>query len=227
MQLMIKSIILLLLFGSMQVEAREGFPEIKLERGEKRFKPLKAYKMDDFHFAHPLVYMDVAEYDVSKNMKLMNEGKYRYIMKIGQVPSGTNSQKNFILLSNALLKSYYFWKETRPLIGDHIFTTLRFVEQGDNRFKAVELLQDIKELLGKIDTPAELHLWIYASERVGYQPYSYKKSGKLYRVRFRTVPNTLGCVYEEWFYYYNSNGNRVKNRRLKHFTIQNCEEIMI
>ncbi len=223
----IRGIVILLLLVTVQVNAKEGFPTIKLEKGEKRFKPLKSYTMKAFHFARPMVYVDVAQYDVSREMGLKQPGVYRYIMQLGKLPSKKESQKSFIWLSKTLLKPDYFWQETIPLLGEHIFTTLRFVEVGDKRFKAVESLQDIKELLGSIDTPAELHLWLYASERSGYEPYSYKKIDKLYRVRFRTSPNTLGCLYEERFHYYNSRGDRVKNKRLKLFTIPNCEEIAI
>ena len=166
-------------------------------------------------------------YGVTKKLKLMKEGEFHYIMKMGSIPANKNSTKSFIWLSKALLKSDYFWKETHPLVEDHTFTSLRYLKKSNNRFNAIETLQEINDLLGNIDTVAELHLWLYASERNGYEAYSYKKIGKLYRVRFRTAPSTLGCYYEERFQYYNSHGDRVKNKKIKSFTIKNCSEIMI
>lgn len=225
MQFIVRGVVLLLLLGSMQLEARVGFPKIKLERGEKKFKSLKEYRLKDFHFSKSIAYMDVVKYDVSQKMKLIKVGEYRYVIKMGSIPSAKNSQKSFVWLSKALLKPNYFWKETHPLVEDHTFTSLRFLEEGSTRFKAVEVLQDIKDLLGEIDAVAELHLWLYASENE--QAYSYKKIGKLYRVRFRTQPSTLGCFYEERFQYYNSNGDRIKNKKIKSFTIKDCDEIMI
>jgi hypothetical protein len=226
MKNIIKGILLLLMLSSMQAEAQIDYPKIKLEKGEKKFKSLKQYRLKDFHLTKDIAYIDMVKYGVSEKMKIEHEGKFRYIMKMGMIPSKKNSTKSFIWLSKALLKQNYFWKETHPLIEDHTFTSLRYLKKSDNRFNAVETLQDIKDLLGNIDTVAELHLWLYASE---YEPYSYKKIGKLYRVRFRTpaMALTLGCYYEERFQYYNSNGDRVKNKKIKSFTVKNCSEIMI
>ena len=224
MKSIINGILLLLLASSMQLEAQEGFPKVRLEKGEKKFKSLKKYRLKDFHLTQNIAYMDVVKYGVTKKWKLQEKGKFRYVMKMGTIPPKKNSTKSFIWLSKALLKPNYFWKETHPLVWDHTFTSLRYLKKSNNRFNAVETLHDIKDLLGDIDTVAELHLWLYASE---YEPYSYKKIGKLYRVRFRTPESSLGCYYEERFQYYNSNGDRVKNKKIKSFTIKNCSEIMI
>ena len=221
MKNIIKSILLLLMLGSMQAEAQIDYPKIRLEKGEKKFKSLKQYRLKDFHFTKDIAYIDMVKYEVTKKLKLQKEGKFRYIMKMGIIPPKKNSAKSFIWLSKALLKQNYFWKETHPLFEDHTFTSLRYLKKSNNRFNAVETLQDIKDLLGNIDTVAELHLWLYASE---YEPYSYKKIGKLYRVRFKTSSQ---CYYEERFQYYNSNGDRVENKKIKSFTIKNCGEIMI
>ena len=211
---------------SMSIEAQDNQPNIKLETGEKKFKALKKYQLKDFKFTKDIVYMDVVSYNVTKKLKLLKEGVFRYRMKIGSIPPDKNSAKSFIWLSKALLNKNYFWKVTHPLIEDYTFTTLRFMVKNDKRFKAVDTLQDIKDLLGNIDTVADLHLWLYVSQRED-EAYSYKKIGKLYRVRFRTPPSTLGCYYMEEFRYYNSNGDRVKNKKIKEFTIKNCSEIMI
>ena len=171
--------------------------------------------------------MDVVEYDVTKDLKLVKPGKFRYRMKIGTVPQGKNSQKSFIWLSKAILSRAYFLKIQHPLVEDYTFTSLRYMVKNDKRFKAVDTLQDIKDLLGKIDSEADLHLWLYASENPWVEAYSYKKVGKLYRVRFRTAPGSLGCNYMEEFRYYNSDGERVKNKKIKTFTIKDCGEILI
>ena len=227
MQAIVKGILLLLLLSGIHLEAKDIFPKIRLEKGEKKFKSLKQYTLKDFHFTKDIAYMDVVKYDVTKKLKLQKEGNFRYVMKMGMLPPKKNSAESFIWLSKALLDKNYFWKVTHPLIEDYTFTTLRFLVKEDNRLKAVDTLQDIKDLLGNLDTVADLHLWLYASESNSYEAYSYKKTGRLYRVRFRTAPNVLHCYYEEYFRYYNSEGKRVKEMKLKGFTLKNCSEIMI
>lgn len=126
-------------------------------------------------------------------------------------------------LVNALLKKEYFWKEMlMPPGSAYGFTMLRFLEAGDKRFKAVSELQDINDMLGSIDTEAELHLWLLAKKE--YHPYSYKKEGKLYKVRFSS--RSLDCYYVEYFKYYDKNGKVVKEKKLKEYRIKNCDIIM-
>lgn len=194
-----------------------------LQGGEKRFHELKTYTLKDFNFAWDIHYFEVVTYEVNPALTLKKENKFKPFMHAGNVRLDSKRKKELLWLSKAILKKSYFWKRRYPLLEDYSFTSLCFID-GSGRFKAIETLQDIREMLGDIDTEAELRLWILASEQPYMVPYSYKKIGNLYRVRFQAVSY---CHYEEFFRYYNKKGDVVKNRKIKKIDKKNCEEPVI
>jgi len=194
-----------------------------LQQAEKRFHKLKTYTLKDFNFAWDIHYFEVVTYEVDRTLTLKKENKFKPFMHAGTVKLDRKRKKELLWLSKAILKKSYFWKRRYPLLEDYSFTSLRFID-GSGRFKAIETLQDIREMLGDIDTEAELRLWILASEQPYMDPYSYIKKDGLYRVRFQTVTY---CHYKEFFRYYNKKGDVVKNRNIKKIDKKNCEEPVI
>ena len=102
------------------------------------------------------------------------------------------------------------------------------MEKDDSRYKAITELKDISDMLGSIDTMAEWRLWFSATRRtMGMaQPYSYKKVGRLHRIRFAST-NTYTCEYHEYFNYYDDYGRKVKTKKLKKKKVIGCHIIMI
>jgi len=194
-----------------------------LPKGEKHFHELKTYTLKDFNFAWDIHYFEVVTYEVNPTLTLKKENKFKPFMHAGTVKMDSKRKKELLWLSKAILKKSYFWERRYPLLEDYSFTSLRFIDDS-GRFKAIETLQDIREMLGDIDTEAELRLWILASEQPYMVPYSYKKTGGLYRVRFQVVSY---CHYEEFFRYYNKKGDVVKNRTIRKIDKKNCEEPVI
>lgn len=220
---MIKTIVVVMLLGSLSAMAQPN--SVKLERGEKKFKPFSHYStMKAYHLSWPIVHFDVVEYDVTKELKPKKEGAFRTLFRAGPVQMNKTRKAELVWLSKAILKKSYFWKREIPLFADYVFYSLRFIEKGDPRFKAIETLQEVKEMLGSIDTEAKLLLWITASEKWYPAPYSYKKEGKLYRVRFLFKQS---CDTYELLCYYNKNGDVVKNKKINQKHIKECSEIMI
>jgi len=196
------------------------FPKPILQKGEKRFQALKNYTLDDFHFNWHINYFDIVTYEVDPSLKLKKDPRFETVLDAGTVKMDKKRKKELDWLTKAILKKSYFWKIQYPMLLDYRFTSLRFLDEK-GRFKAIGTLHDILDMLGEIDTEAELHLWIFASEQPYWQPYSYKKIGTLYRVRFRLISE---CSYEERFRYYNREGDAVKNKKIKAIRKTNCEE---
>ncbi len=216
------SYILVTILMSLNLQAKSL---IKLAQGEKLFRSMKSYRLQDFNFNWKISYMDIVNYDVAvgdkSDLELLPKMKFHTVAKMGKTVKFSHRKQ--LWLVNALLKEEYFWKQMLMPPGSmYAFSMLRFLEEGDKRFKAVSELKDINDMFGSIDTEAELRLWLLAMKE--YRPYSYKKVGKLYRVRFSI--SSLGCYYTEYFKYYNKNGKVVKEKKLKEHRIENCDVIM-
>jgi len=230
MRYLVKYVIFIVLMGvCTSLMAKEL--HVKLEQSEQKFKQLEAYTLNDYHFAWHIIYMDImnfySEASNGKIFKLPSNVVFRTSIKVGEATKAL-SKKNEIWLAKAILKKEYFWKGMMPPSSIYAFTSLRFVEKGDARYKAITELKDINDMLGSIDTMAEWRLWFYATRTdMGETlPYSYKKVGNLHRIRFASV-NSFSCVYHEYFNYYDDYGNFVKTKKLKEYSIKGCSEILI
>lgn len=231
MKNIIKSLLSLLLFGSMQLEAQGISSNIRLEMGEKKFKPLENYRLNNYHFAWKIVYMDLVSFDSEasngESFILPSNIVFHTSLKLGKATKPL-SKKSEIYLAKSILKKEYFWKSIIPPSSIYGFTSLRFMEKGDTRYKAITELKDIRDMLGALDTMAEWRFWFYATRtEMGItQPYSYKKVGKLHRIRFASV-NSFTCVYHEYFNYYDDYGKFVKTKKLKEYNIKGCAIVVI
>jgi len=204
-----------------------------LPKREHRFKSLNSYTLNDFHFAKPVIYMDIASFQTAPSdgttFKLPKNYTFHTSLKVGELTmSETRKKRAFDYLAHAILKKDYFWKEAWPPAFIYGFTTLRFMEAGDQRLKAVTEPRDILDLFGPIDTVAELQVWLeamYASKEP-VSPYSWKKVGTLYRIRYQGV-NPFSCEYHEYFLFFNKQGKKVKTKKIKHYRKNGCSEIML
>jgi len=231
MKNIVRSVLVMLLLGSMQLEANEHVPKVSLEKGEKKFKHLGAYTLKDYHFAWKISYLDLINFDTKesngKSFELPSDVVFHKTLKMGKA-SKVLSKKTELWLAKAIMKKEYFWKGMLLPSASYAFTSLRFMEKGDNRYKAITELKDISDMLGSLDTMAEWRLWFYATRTMMgmTQPYSYKKVGKLHRIRFASV-NSFSCEYHEYFNYYDDFGKLVKTKKLKEYAVKGCAPIMI
>ena len=231
MKNIVKSVLVLLLFGSMQLEANEHGPKVRLEKGEKKFKYPVSHHLKDYNFHWKIIYMDISNFDsepsLGKYFKWPENLKIRSSIKIGKATKPL-SKKTELWLAKAIFKKKYFWKVMIPPFSIYSFTSLRFMERGDNRYKAITELQDISDMLGKIDTMAEWQLWFDATRtQLGMTlAYSYKKIGKLHRIRFASV-SSFSCDYHEYFNYYDDFGKLIKTKKIKAYDVKSCNPVMI
>jgi len=205
-------------------------PIPKLSKMEKRFKSFKLYSRRDFHLGWKVDYFDVVSFNTlpfdGKHFKLP-EGKATFIklLYVGN-PRMNLNKKSMQHLAKAIMNSNYFWKFPQPLLNNYTFYSLRFIDADDGKLKAIETLDEVRQFLGKIDTEAELLLWIMVSEDPFRRAYSYKKFGNTYRVRF--LDSDLGrCYFYEYFRYYDENGNVIKKRTIRKVHIKGCAEAVI
>jgi len=203
-----------------------------LFKGEHRFKALESYTIQDFHFAKPVVYMDVVTFsakgDIDGNaFQLPKHYIFQTLLKVGTLPfSKSRKKRDFDYLACAILTKEYFWKRAIPLLWDYSFTTLRFMEQNDQRLKAITEPQDIVDLFGEIDTPAELHVWLRAVYHYDALSFlvGWKKVKGFYRIHFRGLNHF--CIYDEHFDYFDRYGKKIKTTTLKHYRKKGCVEAL-
>ena len=202
--------------------------KVKLDRGEKMFHQIPAYTIKDFHFAWDIGYLEFFVFDAesSDGKKFKIDPKtttLRSMMRVGKLKETNKTEKDHKWLMHAILKQDYFWKTMLlPPGAVYGFSTLHFTK-GDNSLKAIETKEEILQMLGKIDTEAEVRLWLSVLDLPA--PYSYKKTKEGYRVRFADN-NPFSCYYEEYFIYINAkNGARSKEKWLKNVSIKNCHII--
>lgn len=202
---------------------------LELEKGEKYFNT--GDKKSDYHLAWNVRYFELLE------METLPTNGNHLIYKETEKEIGTRYWANYpsfgfggtgwedpkmikdaYYLMNVLLKEKYFWtykfhqdgrvsyendgKTFYRLIG------LLFKLEGDTRMKAIETLDEVKQMLGDIDTPSELLLWIYASTKTVDDIVSYKKIGDGYRVRYRYPHQN-----KYYFQFYNHQGKIVKSTK--------------
>ena len=216
-----KFVLLILVKVSIGSEAKEKSHFPRLQKGEKRFKKSQEYRLKDFNFVRKIKYFDVVSYAVDEDATgkpkvwSNNFGTVIYQADPSLSAKFSKKQKDALAwLKEAIIRDGYFWQYTiseNPTIPDiTTYISLRFIDE-DSRLKAIETRQDIKDILGDIDTPAELSLWLYANHFLAKYKfiYSYKKINDLYRVRFYE-DRYWQCLTLEYFVYYNDKGVEVK-----------------
>jgi hypothetical protein len=205
----------------------------KLQKGEVRFRTdTRSYGWDDFHLAWDVSYFDVVRYSTEPN----SDGKtfilpdmlhFETIFQVGKLPEGGLKKQSTSYLAKAVLTPEYFWKYQLPLLFSYTVYTLRFIDAKDGRLKAIETVDEIRQMLGRIDTPAELALWLLATEPAYARPYSFKKDHGLYRVRFLD-DEIFSCSYHEYMKFFDAEGRVVRQEEVKKVVYERpCPEIAL
>jgi len=203
-----------------------------LEKKEHRFKAMLDYQMKDFHLLRHVRYFDVVRYStlagsVSNKSKLPKYPRFETIMKAGVPDSSLLTQTNSDYLAHALLKKDYFWQNRLPWFQSDTVYMLRFIDKADKHLKAIETRAELKSFLGKVDTPAELLLWLLAKESPYVHPYSYQKIKKGYRVRFLD-DESCTCTYHTYFKFYDMEGELLNVEEIEKVVYDpQCPEMMI
>ena len=182
----------------------------KLDRGEHLFDSSPSYRLSNFNLAWDVRYFKVLSYNtIYDNPKKVDYKSVQTLFKTDNRKLNPNSVR---YLMKVMLRSNYFWKyrlAPSPMIRYNIVI---FIDKHGKMF-ALESKKELREFLGKIDTPAEVLLWAYATDKDEYRnPYSYKKTKNGYRVRYNTFV-MQSCDYIDEFAYYKSNGKLIKRVR--------------
>lgn len=222
----LRYLILLLYVCTVTLVAQKEYIPI-LEKDETKFRESMEYRLDDFNFTWDVVYFELLGYDVEidkdDTYRLAEEVKFYSFFQSSIKPFSTIEQKQRRWLAGAVMKPSYFWQVEVPPFPIYSFKIFIFKGQKGN-LKAIETLDEIRQILGEIDTEAELHLWLH-TDAIAYQrPFSYKKTGDLYRVRFVDFFSPT-CHYHEYFNYYDRNGNLKKTEVIKSFHDKTCTPV--
>ena len=194
-----------------------------LSKNEKLFKKSTLYKLKDFNLNLDISFLSVVSFiTISREKK---ELKYKELQTIFKSDNRVYSQKNksdILYLANLMKKrKNYPLKVAYGPWGDRYFIII-FIDQKGKMF-ALEDLKELKDMLGDIDTPAEILLWIRV-KNYGF-PYSYLFTNNLWRLRFKGWD--LGrCNYSEYFKFYNKKGHFIQEKLLRKYHKKGCVEVV-
>jgi hypothetical protein len=210
-----------ILLCTILLQAKES---VRLENGEKRFRNLQRYKLEDFNCNWDIQYLELFNFDADsrdgKHFHIDKKTPLRTTFRAGTLRETPQTRKAHRWLMHSILKESYFWKRMLlpPGLG-YGFMTLHFTT-SDGRLKAIETKEDILQMFGRIDTEIELLLWLYVIDITG--PYSYKKTKEGYRLHYSGT-NPFSCEYEEYFIFLNATtGKRSEPKWLKRYPVKGC-----
>jgi len=205
-----------------------------LQKGEEKFAyDKRRYKWSDFNLGWDVRYFDVVRFS---SLPAADDGSFELpqppvvfetIFQAGRLPQSGLHQRDADYLARTVATSAYFWKHQVMLLLSYTIYSLRFIDAKDGKAKAVETRDEVRHFLGKIDTPAELSLWLLASESPHISAYSYMRTKEGYRVRFLD-DDIFSCTYHEYFKYYDAEGKVVRVEPYKKIHYEKpCPEIAI
>ncbi len=196
---------------------------------EYKFKPLKQYKLSDFNLSWDITYMEIVGFGTKrsdgKKFEIRKDVHFWYDLKVGKLNmSKAEHRRNLLWLAHALMKPEYFWKKAIPLLWEYDFTMLCFLEKGDARYKAISNKQDILDMFGKIDTQAELLVWLNATHGSLYFLQGYSKTKAGYKVHFEGDTNF--CEHLNYYEYYDFRGKLLSETKIDRTPIKDCNEAL-
>ncbi len=220
-------IVLLSLSAWGMMSNRNYRSEIRLEKGEQKFRGFYSKSPEAYGFAAKISYFEIVSYDVDmEEHHDKNIANFQTILKIGHTDMTKGKKKQLEWLTAAIPTTDYFGMQPYlPYNYHYICTSYRFVDES-GRFRAIDKKKDFIDIFGRIDNELKLYLWLYATDHGVTSPYSYKKIGDLYRVRFSGFSETE-CEYYEDFKYYNAKGKMVKEERIRKIKDKKCSPIML
>jgi len=195
-----------------------------LTKGEKRFKEELAYSIKDFNPNWDISFLSVVSFmSVYNENRDINYKDLRPIFKSDNRVYSKKDKKDIVYLANLLKnRKDYELKRDEPL-GVTSYYIVIFIDNKGKMY-ALENFKELKDMLGSINNPAKLLLWL----RVKYReyPYSYLYKNGLWRVRFSNW--SLGkCNYYEYFKYYNKDGKFVKREDIRRYHKKGCVDPVI
>jgi len=209
---------ILILFLILNIGFAKDFTP-KLQSKEKKFKKSLLYKFKDFNFKWDISFLTVVSFEelYKENRKL----KYKNLKPIFKTDNRVFSKKikrDILYLANLMSnrKNYPIKKTYGP--WGYTYYVVIFIDNKGKMF-ALENYKELKDMLGVIDTPAELLVWLRL--KYGEYPYSYLFKNTLWQVRYSNW--SLGkCYYSEYFKYYNNNGKFIKEVKIKNYHKKGC-----
>lgn len=222
----LRYLILPLFICSIMLQAQKAYIPI-LQKHETKFRESIEYQLEDFSFAWDVAYFELLWYDVEMDKedtyRLDKEAKFHTIFQSSSKRFSMEEQKQRRWLAGAVMKPSYFWQVEVPPFPIYSFMIFIFKGKKGN-LKAIETLDEIRQMLGEIDTEAELLLWLYGTSLEHQRAYSYKKIGDLYRVRFLDFFSPT-CDYHEYYKYYDSKGELKKTEEIRRFHDKTCRPV--
>ena len=220
----LKVLLIFLLFTNFLNSYTIKFPTLDIN--EMKFKQLNSYSLKDFKISRKIKYFEIISFTtkeyIGKDFELKEPFTYDILLKVGTLENEELANKSRKILANIIIKENYFWKIQEYPSLKYKYTLLNYYEKRDSRMKAIENQEEIKKILKKIDTEAELLLWIKVINRGNSNPYSYKYINKEYRVRFFEITDN-GCHIKEYFEYFNKKGVMSKSKLIKDENIEGCK----
>jgi len=204
---------------------------VKLDIDEKQFRGIyrTSYSLKEFDLQWQIAYFEIITFDAEKtgetSFKLSKEyQEISRIFKAGDTKLTKRHIKERHLLMEAIIKTPYLWRVPNlPSVELYTFTALNFID-GNGGFKAIESYSDLLNMFGgRIANAAQLDLWLTMHRKPAH---SYKKIGKLYRLRYAST-SPFDCIYQESFVFVNDQGEIVKRQQLREYEDKSCSPIMI
>jgi hypothetical protein len=211
--------IIYLLAALIAVQAVMAKNNNTLSHHEKVFKHTLAYRLKDFSLQWPIDAFAVYRYDLLGTEHTVRYKDLKPVFRGGAMPATQKVQNDIEALANMMFKreeQYFLYKPHGIRV---IFHLVVFRKNG--KTYALESFEELKKMLGTLDTPAKLLLWLRLKNLAN--PASYLYTHGAWRVRF--VYRTH-CSRGEYFEFYNTSGTFVRHKKIKSYRKKNCQEII-
>ena len=185
---------------------------------EHRFRDLLDYTLEDCKLHWLVDAFAVFRYDIVERKKI-HFHNLQLTFKGGKLIFTPELKRDIEYLANLMLqrKEKYFLNKPHGIRD--IFHLVIFRKNG--KTYALESFDELKSMLGKLNTPAEILLWVHLKNLS--TPYSYQYKKGIWRLRYKYRTN---CGYGEYFIYYDSYGNYLREKAIKNYRKKNCDEII-
>jgi len=192
-----------------------GYP--KLDKGEKKFKTTLPYKyrLKDFKFKWNVTFFTIVTF--VKKSKVLKYSNLSTLYKTDNRVFSQKERKDITYLANLFRK-----RKNYPIKNYDNYQVIIYIDNKGKMY-AIENFKELKSMFGKIDTPAELKVWIDLKYK-HFNEYSYKYIQGLWRVRFSEF-NLGNCSYKEYFRYYNKDGKYIKKANYFRHKAKVCPRI--
>ena len=169
-----------------------GCQQPMLDSGETKLKKLSEYHLNDFHFSKNVRYLEIIQHGRTP-IAVARYGTNGNILKPVKIETFTSKKR-------VKYDSSYWKQVSKKLRGASYgmmvapFYSVRYVNADGEEFM-LSNISELKSLLGEIDTPAELQMWLFLSAKV--RGYSYEKSNSFYNVKwyYHRINDTGMCTH--------------------------------